>query len=287
MLEFQKEGGAKRKGRKKYIQMKDSCKNSSGTEGIAPSGRSTHLLNGNSLRWARPGSLKELGPSVSALKILNWLEILLYVNLYLSFKPRKKNKSMAVGKIKVPSFFPLPPVPLALFNLDEIVKWIVIESSYDKNYSGAPKKTPRGLLASVVPGMNYQISLLDSNATLSIRIHHLFCGVEELSGVIPIIPKPGFSISPATCWVSLLRFNGVWIWIYHHLWEDRKWESITNSFLHLLSVRIIFIRKQQRQAEIGEWMREYFSPHWHQSSRPGGGIMLSVLKPIPATKRMF
>lgn len=82
-------------------------------------------------------------------------------------------------------------------------------SSYDKNYSGVAKKTPRGLLASVVPGMNYQISLLDSNATLSIRIHHLFCGVEELSVVIPIIPKPGFSISTATCWVSLLRFNGV------------------------------------------------------------------------------
>jgi len=66
-----------------------------------------------------------------------------------------------------------------------------------------------GLSASFVPSLNYQISLLDSNATLSIGIHHLFCGVEELSVAIPIIPRPGFSISVTTCWVSLLRFNGV------------------------------------------------------------------------------
>lgn len=211
-----------------------------------------HLLNRNSLRWACLGSLKELGPSMSALKILNWLEILLYVNLYLSFKPRKKNKSVPVGKIKVPLFlFPSLLFLLLSSTYMRFVKWIVIESLYDKNYSGVAKKTPRGLLASVVPGMNYQISLLDSNATLSIRIHHLFCGVEELSVVIPIIPKPGFSISTATCWVSLLWFNGVWIWIYHHLWEDRKWESITNSFLHLLSVCVIFIRRQQKQPRLG------------------------------------
>lgn len=167
------------------------------------------------------------------------------------------------------------------------VKWIVIESSYDKNYSGVAKKTPRGLLASVVPGMNYQISLLDSNATLSIRIHHLFCGVEELSVVIPIIPKPGFSISTATCWVSLLRFNGVWIWIYHHLWEDRKWESITNSFLHLLSVCIIFIRRRANQQRLGMDGRENILVHIDIRAPDQGGIMLSVLKPIPATKRMF
>lgn len=72
-----------------------------------------------------------------------------------------------------------------------------------------PGKIPMGLLVPLVPGLNYQIRLLDSNATLSIGIHHLFCGVEELSVIIPIIPKPGFSISVTTCWVSLLRFNGV------------------------------------------------------------------------------
>ena len=166
------------------------------------------------------------------------------------------------------------------------VKWIVIESSYDKNYSGVAKKTPRGLLASVVPGMNYQISLLDSNATLSIRIHHLFCGVEELSVVIPIIPKPGFSISTATCWVSLLRFNGVWIWIYHHLWGDRKWESITNSFLHLQSVCIIFIRKQQKQLRLGNGLESILA-HIDIRAPDQVGHMLFVLKPIPATKRMF
>lgn len=230
--------------------MRDSCKNSRVTSGIAPSGQSMPLSNRNSFRWACLGSLKERGPSMSALKILNWLETLLCVNLYLSFKPRKKNKSMPVGKIKVCSFLPLVPFLMLSSTYMRFVKWIVIESSYDKNYSGVAKKTPRGLLASVVPGMNYQISLLDSNATLSIRIHHLFCGVEELSVVIPIIPKPEFSISTATCWVSLLRFNGVWIWIYHHLWGDRKWESITNSFLHLQSVCIIFIRKQQKQLRL-------------------------------------
>lgn len=102
--------------------MENSCKNSCGTSGITPPGQSMHLLNRNSLRWVRLGSLKELGPSMSALKILNWLKILLYVKLYLSFKPRKKNKSMPVGKIKSLSFSPLPSIPLALFNLYEICK---------------------------------------------------------------------------------------------------------------------------------------------------------------------
>lgn len=115
---------------------------------------------------------------------------------------------MPVGKIKALSFPSLPFLLLSPTYM-RFVKRIIIECSYDKNYNSVAKKTPRGLLASVVPGMNYQINLLDSNATLSIRIHHLFCGVEELSVVIPIIPKPGFSISPATCWVALLRFNGV------------------------------------------------------------------------------
>lgn len=58
---------------------------------------------------------------MSALKTLNWLKILLYVNLYLSFKPRKKSKNMPVGKIKA-SFFLLPSIPFALFNLYEICK---------------------------------------------------------------------------------------------------------------------------------------------------------------------
>lgn len=61
------------------------------------------------------------------------------------------------------------------------------------------KKMPTSLFSSLVPALNDQISLLDSKAALSIGIHHLFCGVEELSVVIPIIPKPGFSISAATC----------------------------------------------------------------------------------------
>lgn len=226
----------------------DSCMNSSETSGITPPGQSMHLLNRNFLRRTCLGLLKELGPKLSAFKILNWLKILLYVKFYLSFKPRKKkNESMPGGKIKLPLSFSSLPFLLLSSIYTRFVKWIVIESSYDKNYSGVAKKTPRGLLASIVPGMNYQISLLDSNATLSIRIYHLFCGVEELSVVIPIIPKPGFSISPATCWVSLLRFNGVWIWIYHHLWEGRKWESITNSFLHLLMYNLYEeTAKQQR-----------------------------------------
>lgn len=133
----------------------------------------------------------------------------------------------------------------------KFVKWIVIESSYDKNYSGVAKETPRGLLASVVPGVNHQISLLDSSATLSMRIPHVFCGVEELSAVIPVTPKPGVSIRTATCWVAPLRFNGVWIWVYHHLWEDRKGASITDACLHLLSVWTIFIRKQGKQQRLG------------------------------------
>lgn len=102
--------------------MKDSCKNSSAISGIALPGQSMHLSNRNSPRWACLGSLREPGPSMSALKIPNWLEILLCVNLYLSFKPRKKNKSMPVGKIKVLSFLPLPCIPLILFNVYEICK---------------------------------------------------------------------------------------------------------------------------------------------------------------------
>lgn len=90
ILEFKKEGGAKRKIGGKYTQMKDSCKNSSETAGITPPGQSMLLSNRNSLGWAHPGSVKELGPSMSALKVLNWLKILLCVNLYLFFKPRKK-----------------------------------------------------------------------------------------------------------------------------------------------------------------------------------------------------
>lgn len=166
------------------------------------------------------------------------------------------------------------------------VQWIVIESSYDKNYSGVAKKTPRGLLASVVPGMNYQISLLDSNATLSIRIHHLFCGVEELSVVIPIIPKPGFSISPATCWVALLRFNGVWTWIYHHLWEDGKWASITNSFSSFVTCMYNLYEETAKAAEVGDGWENILAPTDIRVADQGGN-MLSVLKPIPATKRMF
>lgn len=183
---------------------------------------------------------------MSSLKILSSLEILWCVNLYLSFKARKKkNKSMPVGKIKSPSS-PSPHLSCSSAYM-WFVKWTVIERSDDKNCSGVAKKAPRGLLASVVPGQNYQISLLDSNATLSIRIHHLFCGVEELSWVIPIIPKPGFSISPATCWVPLLRFNG--IWIYHHLWEERK--CVAKSSLHLLcSVEYNLYKEKAKAAGI-------------------------------------
>lgn len=100
--------------------MKNPCKNSSGTAGITPPGQSLHPFNRNSLSWARLGLLKELGPSMSALQLLNWLKTLLCVNLYLSFKLRKKNKSMPVGKVKPPSCFPLPSIPLPLFNLNEV-----------------------------------------------------------------------------------------------------------------------------------------------------------------------
>lgn len=57
-----------------------------------------NLFNKNSLRWACLETLKALGLRMSALKIQKWLEMLLCVNLYLSFKPRKKIKCMPVGQ---------------------------------------------------------------------------------------------------------------------------------------------------------------------------------------------
>lgn len=80
---------------KKKNPPKYSCTNYIWTSGITPSGQSMHLFNTNSLRWACLGTLKALGPRMSALKIQKWLEMLLCVNLYLSFKTRKKEQMYA------------------------------------------------------------------------------------------------------------------------------------------------------------------------------------------------
>lgn len=92
------------------------------------------------LRWACLEILKALGLRMSALKIQKWLEMLLCVNLYLSFKPRKKNKCMPVGQnAEAWDFFPpLPPTYM------KFLQWIVIEGSDDKNYSGVAKKNTHG-----------------------------------------------------------------------------------------------------------------------------------------------
>lgn len=97
-----------------------------------------HLFNTNSLRWVCLKTLKALGPRMSALKIQKWLEMLLCVNLYLSFKPRKKNKCMPVGQMQKLVVFFLPPTYM------RFVQWIVIEGSDDKNYSGVAKKNTHG-----------------------------------------------------------------------------------------------------------------------------------------------
>lgn len=99
-----------------------------------------NLFNKNSLRWACLEILKALGLRMSALKIQKWLEMLLCVNLYLSFKPRKKNKCMPVGQnSEAWDFFsPLPPTCM------KFLLWIVIGGSDDKNYSGVAKKNTHG-----------------------------------------------------------------------------------------------------------------------------------------------
>lgn len=149
---------------------------------------------------------------MSALKIQKWLERLLSVNLYLSFTPRKKNKWVPMGK----TYFFYPTYM-------RFVEWIIIEGSDDKNCSGVAKQNTHRAFsfpcAKAEP--SNQPSGLKGNTVN--RNTSSFCGVEELSDIIPIIPKPGFSINVATCWVFLLRFNGVWIWIYDHLQKDCKW----------------------------------------------------------------
>lgn len=63
--------------------------------GVSPPGQTLHLFNTNTLRWACLETLKALGLRMLALKIQQWLEMLLCVNLYLSFKPRKKEQMYA------------------------------------------------------------------------------------------------------------------------------------------------------------------------------------------------
>lgn len=138
-----------------------------------------HLFNTNSLRWACLGTLKALGPRMSALKIQKWLEMLLCVNLYLSFKTRKKEQMYACRPnaegcfLFFFFFFFVSLFPTYM----RFVQWIVIEGSDDKNYSGVAKKNTHGAfcLPCAQPELSDQPSGLKCNTVNRNTSSFLWC----------------------------------------------------------------------------------------------------------------